>query len=529
MVLENFTGAEMIREKMYEKVQTFKRLGYSRSKIASELGLDHKTVAKYYRMDERDFRSFRQQHMFRDKALEEYEKDILEVYEENEFRKLNMSSVYDYLEERYGTLPGNEQTLRNYISYLIQADKMRLDEKIRTYTKVPELPYGRQMQFDFGQYRLRSGLKLFMCVAVLSASRYKYVIFQDHPFKTREVIHHLLNCFDYFGGVPEEMVIDQDNLMVVSENAGDIIYTDDFKYFIEEQEIRMYVCRVADPETKGKIENLIKYVKNNFLSIRDFTALDEANESVVTWLKRRANGKISQATKQIPDLLIEHEREHLRPVRNSIFRKDSLIGREERNVNEKACISVDACGYRLPLKYRNKTVEIYLTKQKLFVFDLYTGEEIVDYELSPIPGRIVCKREHRREMEKTAQELKALVSDMFEGESWKRFTERNFKAFSRYVRDLCLEAKRYFMVKDIDIEILEQALEYCLENDTLSFANLNDTYAYFKRESDGSKDVLQEIQTLDGEYQGPHEPLDVSKRNISVYKELISERERVVT
>ncbi|GAH69182.1 unnamed protein product, partial [marine sediment metagenome] len=31
------------------------------------------------------------------------------------------------------------------------------------------------------------------------------------------------------------MVIDQDNLMVVSENAGDIIYTDDFKYFIEEQ------------------------------------------------------------------------------------------------------------------------------------------------------------------------------------------------------------------------------------------------------------------------------------------------------
>ncbi|GAH98183.1 unnamed protein product, partial [marine sediment metagenome] len=36
--------------------------------------------------------------------------------------------------------------------------------------------------------------------------------------------------------------------MVVSENAGDIIYTDDFKYFIEEQKLRMYVCRAADPE-----------------------------------------------------------------------------------------------------------------------------------------------------------------------------------------------------------------------------------------------------------------------------------------
>lgn len=521
----------MIEEKMYKQIQTFKRQGYSSNEIASRLEIDSKTTARYYAMDEREFKSYRREHMFRDKVLEEYEKDILEVYEENEYRKLNMSSVYDYLEERYGALAGNEQTLRNYISYLIQTDKLRLDENIRTYTKVPELPYGRQMQLDFGQYRLRSGLKLFIFTALLSASRYKYVIFQDHPFRREEVIHHLLNCYDYFGGVPEEMVIDQDNLMVVSENAGDIIYTDRFKYFIEEQEIRMYVCRVADPETKGKIENLIKYVKFNFLSIRDFTSVEEANESVFQWLKRRANGKISQATKKIPSLLIRYEREKLRPVRNSIFRKESLIGREERNVNEKACISVDACAYQLPSKYRNKTVEIYVTKQKLFVFDRYTGEEIVEYELSAIPGKIVCRREYKRETEKTAQELKTFVSEMFKGENWKRFTERNFKTFSRYVRDQCLEAKRYFLAKDIDLDILERALEYCLENDTPSFSNLNDTYNYFKRETDAANDILlgQALPNLAREYQGHHEPLDVMERDLSVYKELISQREEVLT
>ena len=198
--------------------------------------------------------------------------------------------------------------------------------------KVPELPFGKQMQLDFGQYKCRSGLKLFIFAAVLSASRYKYVTFQDHPFKTKEVIDHLLNCFDYYGGAPEELVIDQDSLMVVSENAGDIIYTDDFRYFIEEQEIGMYVCRGADPETKGKIENVIKYVKYNFFNTRDFLNIDEANKSVFKWLERRANGKISQVTSQIPAILIESEREHLRPVRNSIFRKGSLIGREERLV-----------------------------------------------------------------------------------------------------------------------------------------------------------------------------------------------------
>jgi len=483
--------------------------------------IDPKTAAKYYVMDGRKFKAYRKKHMFRDKVFEEYEKGILEVYKMNEFQRLNMSAVYDYLQEKYGTLAASEQTLRNYIGYLITTDKLRLKEKIRLYTKVPELPFGGQMQLDFGQYKCRSGLKLYIFTSLLSASRYKYVVFQDHPFRTKEVISHLLNSFDYFKGVPLEIVIDQDNLMVVSENAGDIIYTNDFKYFIEEQELKMYVCRAADPETKGKIENLIKYVKHNLLSIRDFKSADEANESGFKWLKRRANGKISQATKKIPAFLINEERKHLRPLRNSIFRKNSHLGREQRIASEKAYISVGASSYQLPLKYQNETVEIYLTTHKLFVFDLYTGEEIIVYELSPIPGRMFSKRKCGRETEKTAKELKALVSEMFELKNWRSFTVRNFKTFSRYVRDQCLEAKRYFLAKDIDLDILEQALKYCLKNDTVSFSNLNDTYAYFERASQGSHDILKEIPTLNRLYRGAYEPLEVSERSLSVYKELI--------
>jgi len=506
---------------MYKKIQNYKRQGYSKTEIITVLGKDPKTVAKYYALDEKGFRSYRREHMFRDKALEDYEKDILEVYEKNEFAKLNISSVYDYLEERRGELPANEQTLRNYVSYLIQTDKLRLDKKLRTYTKVPELPFGRQMQLDFGQYRCRSDLKLFIFVAVLSASRYKYVIFQGHPFKTKEVIDHLLSCFDYFGGVPEELVIDQDRLMVVSENAGDIIYTDDFKYLIEEQEIGMYVCRKDDPETKGKIENVVKYVKCNFLSIRDFKSIEEANTGVFEWLKRRANGKISQATKKIPAILIENEREHLRPVGNSIFRKNSLIGRDTRDVDEKDRISVNACGYQLPSKYRKKTVEVYITKHKVFVFDIYTGEEIVEYDLSLLPGKVISNRGHRREKEKTLQELKDHVVGMFVSEKWKRFVAMNFRAFPRYVRDQCVEAKKYFFDKDIDIVILGQALEYCLENNTPSFANLNDTYAYFKLEHD-REDL--EIPTLSLDYKGGHKPLSVTSRDLSVYNEIIEQQ-----
>lgn len=482
----------MKKRKMYQKIQAFKRQGYCRNEIALRLGIDPQTAAKYYLMDEKEFRVYQQKQMFRDKALQEHEKDILQVYEKNEFKKLSMSAVYDYLEERYGSLPGNEQTLRNYIHYLIRTDKLKLNESIRIYSRVPELPFGKQMQLDFGQYRMPSGLKLYIFAALLSASRYRYITFQDHPFNSKEVIYHLLSCFDYFGRVPREMVIDQDRLMVVSENAGDIIYTADFRYFIQEQDIRMYVCRKADPESKGKVENLIKYVKKNFLSIRDFQQIEEANEGAFRWLKRRANGKISQATQKIPALLIEHERKKLRPVCPSLFGKSSL----------KACISVQACNYQLPAKYQKKMVEIYISKEQLFVFDPYTGKEIVTYPLSAIPGKTICKREFKREKGKTVQLLKRSVLQMFEGENWKRFSTKNFKTFPRYVRDQCLEAKRYFTDKDIKMEILDRALLFCLENDTPSFANLKDTYAYFKREQERSKTTWKEREAPVPLYQG---------------------------
>lgn len=512
----------MITKKMYPQIQSFKRQGHSQKDIAQELNIDPKTVAKYYYMAEEEYSAYRRQRLFRDKVFGEYEQEILDVYASNDYQRLNMAAVYDYLEERYGKLPGNEQTLRNFIGYLKESNKLSLNEDRRVYKSVPELPLGRQMQLDFGQVRCRSGLKLYIFAALLSASRYKYVVFQGRPFKTGDVIRHLLNCFDYFGGVPWELVIDQDKLMVVSENAGDIIYTRDFTAFIQEQELRMYVCRKADPQTKGKIENLVKYVKHNFFNTRDFGSTGKANARVSAWLTRRANGKISQATKRIPAVVIEQEREHLRPLKNSLFRKDSLLGREERTANEKACISVNACWYQLPSRYRNKTVDIYVTRENLLVFDLVTGEEIVTYELSLIPGKTVSNRTYSREKEKTVQELKEHVVGMFNPQSWKGFTERNFKTFPRYVRDQCILAKKYFGNNGIETAVLKRALEYCLSNDTLSFADLNDTYRYFKQ--------CHEIPSVKNKPLSlgsvlPHEPLQIRERNLAEYHQFVDQAE----
>lgn len=512
----------MVKKKMYQKIQTCKRQGLLKAEISRKLGLDPRTVAKYYDMSEIDYRGYLKTHNYRYKVFSTYSEDIMAVYRLNGYKKLNKTAVYDYLEEKHGKLPGNEKTLRNYIKYLIHTNGLKLNIKMRRYRKVPELPYGKQLQIDFGEYRTKSGLKIYIFGAVLSASRYKYIGFQDKPFTTQDLIFHLLNCFDYIGGIPLELVIDQDSVMVVSENRGDIIYTKDFKYFIREMDLKMYVCRKADPETKGRIENLIGYVKKNFLSVRDFKTIEKAQAGLSEWLKRRANGKISQATGLIPLNVIEEERKHLRKVRNSIYRRNSLKGREERRADDKAMISVGSSQYLVPAEYRNRRVEIYVTAAKLFVYDSYSEEKIIEHKVSLIPGSKILSRDHSRNTKRNTNEMKEEIRNMFSLDTWKRFVTENFEKYHRYIKDQCIDAERYFS-KDVNNEHLREALAFCIEHKTYSMKELKDTYDYYRRISDTEEaDILKEISPQLKAVSRYKRDIKVSKRDIGVYKALVS-------
>ena len=247
----------MVKKKMYQRIQKLKKKGYGKFQIAKQLKLEPATARKYYHMNPDQYSEYLLKIQERQKLFEVYEKEILKVYLKNDNQRLNMAAVYDYLEEKFVPLPSSEKSLRNFIHHLEKTGKLQYQSKPREYQKVPELPFGKQMQLDFGVYRRKNQPTLHIFGAVLSASRFKYVALQENPFTTLDVILHLLDCFDYFGGIPLEMVIDQDSVMVVNENYGDIIYTKKFSIFLEEMDLKMYVCRKADPESKGKIENLI--------------------------------------------------------------------------------------------------------------------------------------------------------------------------------------------------------------------------------------------------------------------------------
>jgi hypothetical protein len=516
----------MVQKKMFRKIKNYKKKGFSKKRTAKDLKIARKTVRKYWNMSTEDYLKYLQNQTYRFKAFDDLKSEILKIYEVNNNKKLQMSAVYDFLEEKYDKLPAKEKSLRNYIHYLIETNEIELKEQIRTYSQVPELPFGQQLQIDFGEYVTKSKLKLYIFAGVLSASRYKYIALQDTPFTSLSLIEHLLSCFDYFGGMPEELVIDQDSVIVTSENHGDILFTKNFNLFKEEMGLEIYTCRKADPESKGKIENVIKFVKGNFFSVRDFEDLEDASVSLSNWLVRRGNGKISQATRKIPASVFKEEKKELRPLKNSIFRKDSLISRENRSVNDKLYLSYNSSQYSVPNKYRNKDVDIYPTEQKLFVFDKNTGEQIACHNISIIPGKKVIDREHFRETATKASALKEEIMILVDTESWREFAQLNFKTFQRYVRDQCILAKKHF-AGELNLEVIKKALSFCLENKTYSYSNLSDTYIHFLNIHNDKADIKNE-PTNRNSIPRKAGPVKVATRNIGFYSDYVKQKDEVL-
>lgn len=465
----------MITMKQYLEVKQAQRQGCTISRVAAKLGRDRKTVRKYYRMDKDEFLRYLERMAERGKAFEAYRDEILEVYRNHEGRVIYSSAIYDYLGERHGALPGSERTLRNYLAYL-KASGAVGKGKGREYKPVEPLPYGRQAQIDFGQELTNLG-KAYFAVVVLARSRYRYVAAQERPFTTADVIGHLLDAFDYFGGVTEELVLDQDRTMIVAENLGELATTASFTDFVAEQGIKLYVCRAADPESKGKVENSVKFVKSNFFSSRTFPDFDTLRAELGKWLVR-VNGRISQATRMIPLADFEaHEKPLLRPLRASIFRLEAMAGiRERRKVDQQSLISVSGSKYSVPSSYRLSEVEIERREGLVRAFDLKTHLEIASHAESKVPGAVVTNQAHYRDRSAVSEALRAdLLAKLPDDPAWAAFVEGIWTTYRRYFREHAARLSKLFVVEP-NREKLSASIAFCLEHGLSHAQDILDAY-----------------------------------------------------
>ena len=187
----------MLAKTKMQEIQDLKMQGYTKAEIITyyqergEKPPSRPTINKYYDMDV--LADNPGEKLSKDKSfdVEPFKGAIIAILEVNSNSNYCMSSVYDVLEEKfiengnYDRLPGNEQTLRNYIHFLENSGQInREPEHRRVYDYVFDTPPGEQMLIDFGEVVLTKNTSIHFICLLLRYSRLLCVYAQYHKYKS---------------------------------------------------------------------------------------------------------------------------------------------------------------------------------------------------------------------------------------------------------------------------------------------------------------------------------------------------------
>lgn len=280
------------------------RRGEAVRAIARQLGCARNTVRRYLR--EADARRYKARSP-RLCKLDPYKAYLRERIAQAQPRWIPATVLLREIGER--GYDGGISQLKAWVAPL----KTREVEPVLRFETAP----GQQMQADFTTIR-RGRDPLLALVATLGYSRATFV-----KFTTREdaatLCAGLREAFDYFGGVPEQVLFDNTKAVVIERDAygeGAHRWNDELRELAEQCGFTPRLCRPYRAKTKGKVERFNGYLKGSFvvpLAAGVEAAglkldVDMANVQVRRWLDEVANARVHGTTGAVPALRLAEER-----------------------------------------------------------------------------------------------------------------------------------------------------------------------------------------------------------------------------
>ena len=468
---------------MWYKVKELKSKGLNCVQVAHELGIHRQTVMKYDKMTLEEFQS-----------SQSYEREFkykLDIYEDevkNELIRapyLSSRQIHDHLREHHSDFPAvSEKTVFNLVMRV--RDKYRIsktyEETFRPLEKLQETAPGVSMQADFGEYWMHRDdtrrVKVYFFVAVMSYSRHKFVYFSKTPFTSDLAIYAHQLAFRFYGGKPREVIYDQDKVFIHSENYGDLVLTKAFQSFVSSEHFQCVFCRKSDPQSKGKVENVVKYVKYGFLRGREFTNIEMLNESVLRWLARTANGLPHSTTKRIPAEAFMEEQSCLAPYTGIPAHPQD--GMKEYLVRKDNTINFHSHFYNVPTGTFNGDgtfVWVCVKDGHVEIYSNETGKMLVRHEMSQIPGRAILDETIQRPKLPSRKELENYILSYLDGNAlvamWlKNLYETKPRYYRANINHINAELESFLP------EALIKSFEVCLDKGDY---NANDLINYCER------------------------------------------------
>lgn len=147
-------------------------------------------------------------------------------------------------------------------------------------------------------------------VMTLCFSRHMYAeIITDQRVPTWLACHR--RAFEFFNGIPYKLIIDNAKCAIIRACFRDPEVQRSYGDLAEGYGFLISPCPPKDPKKKGRVESGVKYVKKNFVPLRQFRSLSDSNEQLKRWLLETAGNRIHGTTRQKPLTLFAEAEKHL--------------------------------------------------------------------------------------------------------------------------------------------------------------------------------------------------------------------------
>lgn len=387
----------MLRRRDWQLIEARYQQGVYQKDIAAELGVSERTVR---RMLKRGGPASGKRPRSRGSKLDPYKAQVDELLADNVW-----NAVVIYRELQAAGYTGSLSLLRAYI-----APKRPVREAKATVRF--ETAPGFQLQHDWTDVATviaGEPTTVKLAVNLLGYSR-RFHAWAAPRADAEHTYESLIRAFEHFVGVPGEVLVDNQRSAVLANPAPEAVrFNERFRDLAGRYGFKPRACRPYRARTKGKVERVIRYLKDHFFArYRAFDSWAHLNQTLERWLAEEADlrehGTVREPVRERFD---RDEAAQLGPLPRDWF---DTSYHEQRVVGWDSYIDVRGNRYSVPAAYCGQSVSVRIgLDDRLRILDR-DGQVIGRHRLrSPEEGWSTVAEHHARLWERVAVEKRDLA------------------------------------------------------------------------------------------------------------------------
>ena len=347
-------------------IRALHRQGLSYAEISRIVGRDWRTVKRY--LTEGAQPRYRRKRVV--SKLDPF-KPAIDQWLAREPR-LKATRIQQDLVRDYG-FTGSYPTVQRYVERARPKAPEPVSERFETAP-------GHQAQVDWSHeepIRTSSGLELplYGFHMVLGHSRDAFVgLVGSQDLVTFWACHRA--AFRHFGGIPAEILYDRTKTVVRSHvgherREGERVYHPEALACAHHYGFKLRLCRPYRPQTKGKVESDVSYVRERLLRAHGFSDYEQANRRWADWNADVARHRVHGTHGEIVDDRGRRDRAALGAPPAIPY---LVVARTQRKVARDGLISFEGRRYAISGAASGETVELRLGAEEIEVYSTLSGE-----------------------------------------------------------------------------------------------------------------------------------------------------------